>query len=76
MPDGLGIRKGDLVSVVETKEGILITRQEIVAIDALDRIGAALREQGISLDEMIESGRAEREELLKEHYAIEPDGSD
>lgn len=53
----LGIRKGDLVAVVETPDGILITPQEVVATQALDRIGAALREQGLSLDDLIESGR-------------------
>lgn len=68
----LGLKKGDLVSVTETREGILIRPQEIVTTQALDRIGEALREQGLSLDELIESGRAERGELLQEHYDIAP----
>ena len=70
-----GIRKGDLVSIVETPQGVLITPQQIIATEALDKIGKALRDQGLSLDELIESGRDEREELLWEHYGIEQDGS-
>jgi hypothetical protein len=47
----------------------------VVAANALDRIGEALREQGVALDELIESGRAERELLLREHYGIDAEGS-
>jgi AbrB family looped-hinge helix DNA binding protein len=70
----LGIKKGDLVGVVETSEGALITRQEVVAANTLDRIGEALRERGVTIDELIESGRGERDQLLREHYGIDPDG--
>lgn len=69
----LGLKKGDLVAVTETADGILITPQEVVATQALAEIGAALEEQGLSLDELIERGRAIREQLLREHYGITPD---
>jgi len=61
----LGIKKGDLVAVVETDEGVLITPQEAVAMKALDRIGEALRAQGLSLEELIESGKAHRGRLVE-----------
>jgi len=67
----LGIKKGDLVAVTKTESGVLITPHESLAVQALDRIGAALREQGISLEELIESGREERPALLKELYGID-----
>lgn len=67
----LRIKKGDLVAITETDEGVLITPQETIAIQALDRIGAALREQGLSLEALIESGREERAGLLKELYGID-----
>ncbi len=69
----LGMKKGDLVSVVETPEGVLIAPQEVVATKALDRIGQVLREQGVSLEELIESGRNERASLIQEQYGIAPD---
>jgi AbrB family looped-hinge helix DNA binding protein len=71
----LGIDKGSLVAVTKTAGGALITPQEVIAMNALDKIGKALRDQGISLDELIESERDEWDDLLREHYGIEPDGS-
>lgn len=67
----LGLKKGDLVAVVETEEGVLITPQEVLATKALDRIGQVLREQGLSLEELIPSGREVRGELVKETYGID-----
>ena len=68
----LGLEKGDLVAVVATPEGVLITPQEVVASKALDEIGAILPEQGLSLEELIEAGRDGRDELVREQYGIEP----
>lgn len=70
----LGLKKGDLVAVTETVDGILITPQEIVATRALAEIGAALKEQGLSLEELIERGRAIRGDLVREQYDL-PDDS-
>lgn len=70
----LGLRKGDLVAFVETEQGALITPQEVIAMGALDRIGEALKERGISLAELIESGRKIRGQLLREEYGIEDEG--
>lgn len=67
----LGLKKGDLVAIVATPDGVLITPQEVVASQALDEIGAILREHGLSLEELIESGRESRDELVRERYGIE-----
>ena len=67
----LGLKKGDLVAVEETSEGVLITPQALLALRDLDRMGAILREQGITLDEWMESGRTIREELYHEKYGSE-----
>ena len=64
----LGLKKGDLVAVKETPEGVLITPRAFAAINALTEIGDALREQGLTLEDMIESGKAIREELYRERY--------
>ncbi len=69
----LGLKKGDLVAFIETEQGVLITPQEVIAMNALDRIGEVLRKRGISLEELIESGREIRGQLLEEEYGIEAD---
>ena len=66
----LGLKKGDLVSVTQTAEGILITPQEVLAMQALDQIGEALRAKGLTLEELIESGREIRGKLIEEEYGI------
>ena len=66
----LGLKKGDFVTVVATPEGALIAPQELVAQKALDRIGQVLKEQGLSLDELVEAGREERTKLIEEKYGI------
>ncbi|MBW7885466.1 MAG: AbrB/MazE/SpoVT family DNA-binding domain-containing protein [Caldilineaceae bacterium] len=70
MREKLGLKEGDLVAFIETEDGILISPQEVLALRALDRIGAALKEQGISLDELIEAGRGERSTIVKEEYDL------
>jgi antitoxin PrlF len=66
----LGLKRGDLVAVMETPEGVFITPQQVVATKAFDRIGDILKEQGLSVDELITSGREIRADLLKETYGI------
>jgi AbrB family looped-hinge helix DNA binding protein len=66
----LGLKKGDLVSVTQTEDGILITPQEVLAMKALDQLGKALREKGLTLEELIESGREIRGQLIEEEYGI------
>jgi AbrB family looped-hinge helix DNA binding protein len=55
----LGLKRGDLVAVMETPEGVFIAPQQVVAVKAFDRI-----------DELIASGREIRTDLLQETYGI------
>lgn len=66
----LGLKKGDLVAFVETEQGVLISPQETIAINALDRIGDILKEEGLTLEELMESGREIRGKLLEEEYGL------
>ena len=66
----LGLKRGDLVAVVETPEGIFITPQQVMATKALDSIGNILKGKGLSLDDLIAAGRDIRTDLLKETYGI------
>jgi bifunctional DNA-binding transcriptional regulator/antitoxin component of YhaV-PrlF toxin-antitoxin module len=66
----LRLKRRDLVAVVETPEGVFITPQQVLATKALDSIGDILKEQGLSLAEVINSGRQIRTDLLQEAYGI------
>ncbi|HJX39598.1 MAG TPA: AbrB/MazE/SpoVT family DNA-binding domain-containing protein [Anaerolineae bacterium] len=66
----LGIEEGGVVAFTETENGILISPQEVLAMDALDRVGKVLKEQGISLEELIESAREIRREIVEEDYGL------
>lgn len=66
----LNLKKGDLVTFVETDNGVVIKPAEVVALEALDEIGRALKAKGYSLNDLIERGRVIREDILKEEYHI------
>ena len=66
----LDLKKGDLVTFVETDEGVVIKPAEVVVSDALDEIGRALKEKGLSLAKLMNRGREIRGELIEEEYDI------
>ena len=66
----LGLKRGDLVAVMETPDGVFITPQQVLATKALDQIGNILKENGLSLDELIAVGRDIRTDLLQETYGF------
>ncbi len=66
----LDLKKGDLVTFVETDEGVVIKPVEVVVSDTLDEIGRALKEKGISLEKLMKRGREIRGELIEEEYDI------
>lgn len=68
--ESLDLKKGDLVTFVETEEGVILKPAEIVVSTALDEIGEALKERGLSLEELIERGREIRGDLIQEEYGI------
>jgi AbrB family looped-hinge helix DNA binding protein len=64
----LGLKRGDLVAVMETPEGVFITPQQALAKVAFDRIGDILKQQGLSLEDLIASGQQVRTDILQESY--------
>ena len=67
------LKKGDAVVFKETDEGLLISSREVLLMKLLDDIGEGLKARGITLDELIESGREIRQEIYDEEYARESD---
>ena len=67
------LKKGDIVVFKETDEGLLISSKEALVMNLLDEIGAGLKAKGLTLDELIESGREIRQEIYEEQYAHDSD---
>jgi AbrB family looped-hinge helix DNA binding protein len=66
----LGLKKGDLVSFVETDEGVLIRPAEVIVSDALDEMGRALKAKGLTLEQLIDRGREIRGKLIEDEYGL------
>ncbi len=66
----LKLKKGDLVTFIETKKGVIIQPAEVVVSAALEEIGQALKDKGLTLEELIERGRQIRGELIEEEYNL------
>jgi AbrB family looped-hinge helix DNA binding protein len=66
----LGLKKGDLVTFVETDKGILIQPAEVIVNAALEMIGESLKAKRVTLDELIERGRTIRAELIEKEYGL------
>ncbi|GFP19374.1 hypothetical protein HKBW3S03_00879 [Candidatus Hakubella thermalkaliphila] len=64
------LKKGDLMAFVETERGVIISPREVIAMETLGQIGRTLREKGITLEELIESGREIRGKLLEKEYGL------
>jgi hypothetical protein len=45
-------------------------QKDIIAMDALDRTGEALKEKGLTLEELMESGREIRGKRLEKEYGL------
>jgi hypothetical protein len=66
--------KGDVsTQKIEIAHEVPRTAQEVALFAALDEIGAALRERGLSLEDMIERGKEIRGQLVEELYGIKSD---
>ena len=67
----LGLKEGDMVEVERTPGGqIVLTPQELIAMRDLDEIGRVLLQQGLSLEDLIESGRETRAHVSKEMHGM------
>ena len=63
------LQKGDAVIFKETDEGLLISPKEAQIMNLLDEISEGLKARGVTLEELIASGREIRQEIYNEKYA-------
>jgi AbrB family looped-hinge helix DNA binding protein len=67
-----GLEPGDEISFIETEDGLLISVREALIDKLLNEIGEDLRTKDITLEELMESGREIRGQLLQDRYGIDP----
>jgi len=68
--EALGAKPGAEYVLLETEQGVLLTTRVKIMNWALDSIGEELRANGVTLEELIASGREIRKDLLWEMYGI------
>lgn len=73
MREELGLRDGDTVAFVRTRDGVLMGSREALAKRALEMMAEALAESETSLEELMESGRELRGDILHEKYGLDVD---
>ncbi len=64
----LNLKKGDLVSFVETRSGVMIVPAEVIVSQAFEQIEKALNEKNIKLEDLLVRGRQIREGLVEDEY--------
>lgn len=69
-----GIKKGDKVVWEETENGLIVQPQASSVLEAYSKIGEAMQDKGITLEQLIEDGREIRGELLQELYGLDENG--
>ena len=69
-----GLHKGDTVIFERTAEGWIVRKDEPDPLKLLDELGEILAARGVTLDELIASGRDIRGEIVREQYGVEPEG--
>jgi AbrB family looped-hinge helix DNA binding protein len=66
-----GLHKGDEVIFEETDQGLLVNPRKAILARLLNEMSEELQAKGITLEELMQDGRAIRAQLLKEKYGID-----
>ncbi len=68
--DSLKIEDGRIVSILQIGDNILITPNRLVVSEARAAIAQILKEEKVSLDDLLEGLKEERKRYNKEKYGI------
>jgi hypothetical protein len=70
--DALDVHRSEDVLLFESEQGVLVTTRKRYLNWVLDRIGEGLPDD-VTLDNLIESGREIRGDIIRERYGLDPD---
>jgi len=63
-----GLKRGDIVSFVETDQGLMIVPRVALAMELLDEIAKALEKKGVTFEQLMEDSEQVRQEIYEERY--------
>jgi len=64
-----GFQPGDVFALVDLGDGAFVLTPQVSSLAALgDKVAGVMEEEGIALEEMLDSLEQERERYYREHY--------
>ena len=64
-----GFQPGDVFALIDLGEGAFVLTPQVSSLAALgDKVAGVMEEEGIALEEMLDSLEQERERYYREHY--------
>jgi len=64
-----GFQPGDVFALVDLGEGAFVLTPQVSSLAALgDKVAGVMEEEGVALEEMLDSLEQERERYYREHY--------
>jgi len=65
----LGLRKGDIFTVMQVGETLVLTRKKLVAPEVADKIAQIMAEDGVTLEDLLSDLELQRERYNNEYRA-------
>ena len=66
----MGIEEGDVFSLVRLGDTLVATRKKLVAPKIAKSIAALMEEEGLTLGDLLEGSRRQRERYVREKYGL------
>lgn len=64
-----GFQPGDVFALIDLGEGAFVLTPQVSSLAALgDKVAGVMEEEGVALEEMLDSLEQERERYYREHY--------
>ncbi len=67
----MGIEEGDVFSLIQVGDTLVATRKKLVAQEVATALEGLMREQGVTLADLLDGLEKQREAYVREKYGIE-----
>ena len=64
----IGLRKGDVFTVVQVGDTVVLTRKKLVVPELADKVAQIIAEQGVTLDDLLGELETQRRRYREEKY--------